>query len=66
MTNQEEKIFQKLNALANASRRAFEHFQKGRDDQSKEWMLIAEKELDEAKRFIEERNGEMPSLQKKS
>jgi len=64
MTDQEEKIFQKLNALANASRRAFEHFQKGRDNQSQEWVIIAEKELNEAKQFIKERNSEMSRLRK--
>jgi len=64
MTNQEEKIFQKLNALANASRRAFEHFQKGRDSQAVEWLVITEKELNEVKRFIKERNSEMSRLQK--
>lgn len=55
MTDQEEKIFQKLNALANASRRAFEHFQKGRDGQAEEWLSIAEKELNEAKQAVKER-----------
>ena len=64
MTDQEEKIFQKLNALANASRRAFEHFQKGRDSQMTEWLLVAEKELNEAKRFIKEKNSEMSRLRK--
>ena len=66
MTDQEERIFQKLNALANSSRRAFEHFQKGRDDQSKEWLLVAEKELNEVKQFIKERNSEMSRLRKES
>ncbi len=64
MTDQEEKIFQKLNALANSSRRVFEHFQKGRDSQVDEWLLIAERELHEAKQFIKERNSEMSRLQK--
>lgn len=54
MTDQEEKIFQKLYALAGASKRAFEHFHKGRDDQAWEWLIAAEKELDEAKRIIKE------------
>ena len=62
MIDQEERIFQKLNALANASRRAFEHFQKGRDSQVDEWLIIVEKEFNEAKQAIKERNGEMSRL----